>query len=65
MFRSVPFVATFVAGTVVAFALYVPPYYLPLFAQSIGLTAGTGAALVSAFNACKSIVSTTNISNLT
>tara|TARA_R110002003_G_scaffold70_22_gene6519 strand:+ start:3152 stop:4093 length:942 start_codon:yes stop_codon:yes gene_type:complete len=53
MFRSVPFIATFIASAIGVFALYVPPYYLPLFAQSIGLSSSTGAGLVAAFNACK------------
>jgi MFS family permease len=55
MFRSVPFVATFIASAIGVFTLFVPPYYLPLFAQSIGLSSGTGAALVAAFNACNAI----------
>lgn len=55
MFRSVPFIATFVASAVGVFALFVPPYYLPLFAQSIGLSSTTGAGLVAAFNACNAI----------
>jgi len=53
MFRDRTFVATFVASAIGVFALYVPPYYLPLFAKSIGLSSGTGAGLVAAFNACK------------
>jgi MCP family monocarboxylic acid transporter-like MFS transporter 3 len=53
MFRSVPFIATFAASAIGVFALYVPPYYLPLFAQSVGLSPGIGAGLVAAFNACK------------
>lgn len=53
MFRSVPFLATFIGSAIGVFALYVPPYFLPLFAQSIGLSSGTGAGLVAAFNACK------------
>jgi MCP family monocarboxylic acid transporter-like MFS transporter 3 len=55
MFRSIPFVTTFIASAIGVFALYVPPYYLPLFAQSIGLSSSTGAALVAAFNACNAI----------
>lgn len=55
MFHSIPFVATFVASAIGVFALYIPPYYLPLFAQSIGLSSATGAGLVSAFNACNAI----------
>jgi MFS family permease len=55
MFRSVPFTAMSLAGAVGTFALFVPPYYLPLFAQSLGLSSSTGAALVSAFNACNAL----------
>jgi MFS family permease len=55
MFRSVPFIATFIASAIGVFALFVPPYYLPLFARSIGLISSTGAGLVAAFNACNTI----------
>lgn len=55
MFRSVPFTAVFVAGAIGTFALFVPPYYLPLFAQSLGLSSSTGAALVAAFNTCNAV----------
>lgn len=55
MFRSVPFTAVFLAGATGTFALFVPPYYLPLFAESIGLSSSTGAALVAAFNACNAL----------
>jgi MCP family monocarboxylic acid transporter-like MFS transporter 3 len=55
MFRSVTFIATFVASAIGVFALFIPPYYLPLFAQSIGLSPSTGAGLVAAFNACNAI----------
>jgi MCP family monocarboxylic acid transporter-like MFS transporter 3 len=55
MFRSVPFTAMFVAGAIGTFALFVPPFYLPLFAQSLGLSSTTGAALVAAFNACNAV----------
>jgi MCP family monocarboxylic acid transporter-like MFS transporter 3 len=52
MFRNKTFVVTFVASAIGVFTLYVPPYYLPLFAKSINLSSGTGAGLVAAFNAC-------------
>lgn len=55
MFRSLPFTAVFLAGAFGTFALFVPPFYLPLFAQSLGLSSGTGAALVAAFNLCNAI----------
>ena len=55
MFHSIPFVTVFLAGAIGSFALFVPPYFLPLFAQSIGLSSSTGAALVAAFNACNAV----------
>lgn len=51
MFQSVPFTMIFMAGAIGTFALFVPPYYLPLFAQSLGLSSSLGAGLVAAFNA--------------
>ena len=55
MFKSVPFVAIFLASAIGTFAIFVPPYFLPLFARSIGLSARTGAGLVAAFNGCGAI----------
>lgn len=55
MFRSLPFVTIFLSGAVGSFALFVPPYFLPLFAQSINLSPSTGAGLVAAFNACNAV----------
>lgn len=55
MFKFVPFLAVFMAGAIGCFALFVPPYFLPLFAQSIGLSSSTGAALVAGFNASNAI----------
>ncbi|KAF9693795.1 hypothetical protein EKO04_008277 [Ascochyta lentis] len=55
MFKSVPFTAMFAAGAIGTFALFVAPYYLPLFAQSLGLSSSTGAGLVAAFNACNAV----------
>ena len=55
LFKSLPFVAVFAAGATGTFAIFVPPFFLPLFAQSIGLSASTGAGLVAAFNACTAI----------
>ena len=55
MFHSIPFVAVFVASAIGVFALYIPPFYLPLFAQSIGLSSATSAGLVAAFNACNAL----------
>lgn len=55
MFKSLPFTAMFLSGAFGTFALFVPPFFLPLFAQSAGLSAQTGAALVSGFNACTAV----------
>lgn len=55
MFHSIPFVAVFVASAIGVFALYIPPFCLPLFAQSIGLSSATSAGLVAAFNACNAL----------
>ncbi|KAF2264618.1 MFS general substrate transporter [Lojkania enalia] len=55
MFKSGVFAAVFAAGAVGTFALFVPPYFLPLFAQSVGMSSGTGAGLVAAFNACNAV----------
>lgn len=52
MFRDPTFIATFIASAIGVFSLFVPPYFLPLFAKSAGLSSGTGAGLVAAFNAC-------------
>lgn len=49
MLRNVPFLCTCLAGMVCTFALFVPSFFLPLFAHSIGLSASTGAGLVAGF----------------
>ncbi len=55
LFKSIPFCCLFLAGAVGTFALFVPSFFLPLFAHSIGLSASTGAGVVAAFNACTAI----------
>ena len=55
LFKNVPFTFLFAAGAIGTFALFVPPYFLPLFAHSIGLSASTGAGIVAGFNACTAI----------
>ena len=55
LFKSMPFCCVFLAGAVGTFALFVPPFFIPLFAHSIGLSASTGAGIVAAFNACTAI----------
>lgn len=55
MFRNWAFTAVFLAGAIGTFSLFVPSFYLPLFAQSLGLSSGMGASLVAAFNACNAV----------
>ena len=55
LLRNLPFAAIFCAGLIGTFALFVPPFFLPLVAQSLGLSSSTGAGLVGAFNACTAV----------
>ena len=55
LFKSMPFSCLFLAGAVGTFAFFVPAFFLPLFAHSIGLSASTGADIAAAFNACTAI----------
>jgi MFS transporter, MCT family, solute carrier family 16 (monocarboxylic acid transporters), member 3 len=50
MFRLVPYLALFMAGAISVFGLFIPAFYLPMFAQTIGLSSSTGAAILSGFN---------------
>lgn len=50
LFRDVRFVVLFAAGAVATFPLFVPPFFLPLYANSLNLTSSAGAGLVAAFN---------------
>ena len=55
LFKDVPFAAIFVAGVTATFTLFVPPFFLPLFARAIGLSSSAGAGLVAGFNACNTL----------
>lgn len=50
LFRDVKFFLMFFAGVVATFPPFVPPFFLPLYSQSIGLSSRTGAALLACFN---------------
>jgi MFS family permease len=50
MFRSLKFDLLFLPGAIAIFPLYVPPVFLPLYCQSIGLKPSAGAAMVASFN---------------
>lgn len=55
LFRSWSFSFIFLAASTGVFALFVPPYFLPLFAQSLGLSSTTGAYIVASFNFCAAL----------
>jgi predicted MFS family arabinose efflux permease len=50
-----PFLTLTMSGAVGVFALFVPPFFLPVFARSIGLSASTGAGLVAGFGASTAV----------
>ncbi|WOO80772.1 Aspyridones efflux protein apdF [Vanrija pseudolonga] len=50
LFKSWDFVLLFLAGALGTFPLFVPPFFLPLYAQSLGLSTSTGAVTVAVFN---------------
>lgn len=55
LFRQLDFLALFVSGILVTFPLFVPPFFLPLYAHSLNLSPTTGAALVAIFNFASAI----------
>ena len=55
LLKNVPFLALAMAGAVGVFALFVPPFSLPLFASSIGSSASTGAGRVAGFGASTAV----------
>lgn len=52
LFKNWSFTFIFAAGATGVFALFVPPFFLPLFAQSLGLSSTVGAYLAAGFNLC-------------
>jgi MFS family permease len=50
LFKNMRFVTLFVAGVLATFPLLVPPFFLPLYSNSLGLSASAGAGLVAGFN---------------
>jgi hypothetical protein len=57
LLKNVPFLTLTMAGAVVVFVLFVPPFFLPLDASSIGLSASPGAGLVGGFGAATAVSS--------
>ncbi|KAI1277518.1 major facilitator superfamily domain-containing protein [Xylaria sp. FL0933] len=50
LFKDLNFVFVFIAGAIGTFPLLVPPFFIPLFANAIGLSSATGAGLLAGFN---------------
>lgn len=50
LFKDPKFLLIFSAGALGTFPLFVPPFFLPLYASSMGLSSTTGAGLLAAFN---------------
>ena len=48
LLRDKQFIVLFSAGALATFPLFVPPFFLPLYSASVGLSSSTGAGLVSA-----------------
>ncbi|KAH7363442.1 major facilitator superfamily domain-containing protein [Plectosphaerella cucumerina] len=50
LFRQGNFAIIFLASAIGVFPLFVPPFFIPLYARSMGLDTSTGAALLAGFN---------------
>ena len=50
LFRDIRFALLFAVGAIATFPLFVPPFFLPLYTESMGMTSGVGAGMVAAFN---------------
>ena len=50
LFCDPKFIAIFLAGIFATFPLMVPPFFIPLYSASLGLSSSTGASLMAGFN---------------
>lgn len=50
LFRSLTFLVIFTVGALGTFPLFIPPFFIPLYSTSIGLSSSIGATLLAAFN---------------
>ncbi|KAL5336312.1 major facilitator superfamily domain-containing protein [Aspergillus crustosus] len=50
LFRDARFTLLFFAGALATFPLLVPPFFIPLYTDSLGLKSSVGAAVVATFN---------------
>ncbi|KAL2830368.1 major facilitator superfamily domain-containing protein [Aspergillus pseudoustus] len=50
LFRDARFTLLFLVGAIATFPLLVPPFFLPLYTDSLGMKSSVGAGVVAAFN---------------
>ncbi|KAF7554877.1 hypothetical protein G7Z17_g2590 [Cylindrodendrum hubeiense] len=50
LFKDPAFALIFAVGAIGTFPLFVPPFFIPLYSRSMGLSSSTGAGLLAAFN---------------
>lgn len=50
LFKEAKFLIIFIGGAIATFPLLVPPFFLPLYSKSVGLSSSTGAGLLAGFN---------------
>ena len=55
LFRNLKFTTIFIVCAIATFPLLVPPFFIPLYSTSLGLSSGVGAALVAGFNISSAI----------
>jgi predicted MFS family arabinose efflux permease len=55
LFRNSTFSLLFAAGFIGIFALYIPSFFLPTIAISIGLSSTTAAGVMACYNACMAV----------
>lgn len=50
LFRDFKFATIFLVGVIATFPLLVPPFFIPLYSASLGLSSNVGAGLIAGFN---------------
>lgn len=55
LLRDKQFILLFFAGALAIFPLFVPPFFLPLYANSLGLSKSAGAGLVAGFKSSSAV----------
>jgi MFS family permease len=50
LFKDLKFLLLFVGSGIATFPLLVPPFFIPLYASSLGISTGVGSTLLAVFN---------------